>query len=290
MNLKVASLSKQGKNKEENEDHKLINKELNIFVISDGISGKKSGEVASKHSCEFALNLIDCLPEFLDENEKDIGLGLDDLILDIMITVMKATNRAIIRDWKQEKKYYGMGATLDIGLIYKNKLYYCHVGDSRLYILDNKNNLYQISQDHNKIKEVYKKVLYVFKNKLNDDEKKVHPESSNLDRHIGDHKFRISLVDSSIIYLSKIKKILMCTDGCYKSVSNKEIAKILTNNNADDCINKLVDKIQNPVEMVKIHSRLNYLSKEEAIEDLSEGDDYTMIIIEKFNGDENYGK
>ena len=56
---------------------------------------------------------------------------------------------------KENKELNGMGTTLDICLIYNNKAYIGHVGDSRIYRI-RKDFIRKLTQDHSYVQKLVK--------------------------------------------------------------------------------------------------------------------------------------
>ena len=123
-NVGVWGESHIGYKREGNEDRFLI-KELRkiiILAVADGIAGCAGGEVA-------AQTIIDVFQEyeFSKENlEKNLSMAL-----------LKA-EKQIHKKVKNNSSLEGMGTTATIAISYKNKVFWEHVGDSRLYLFHDK--------------------------------------------------------------------------------------------------------------------------------------------------------
>jgi len=140
MNCKFAFVSQSdvGKKRNSNQDRIGFDPQGHYFALADGMGGHNGGEVAS----EMAVHL--CL-EGLDELANS-DLSANTLASKIPL-LLENVNLAIFEASKANPALNGMGSTIVIGLQVSGVLHYCHVGDSRLYLL--RDGLLQpLTQDH----------------------------------------------------------------------------------------------------------------------------------------------
>ena len=211
---KVYQATNVGKVRKNNEDS-LIVIEPKIFVVADGMGGQAAGEVASKTLVDTVKNFLPPIPEPLDE--------------EILTKSILKANAQILKMAQENKSYRGMGTTATILHIYKNRAYYAHIGDSRLYRVRNK-NLEQITEDHSYVETL------VRRGELTPEEARVHPMKNILTQAVGADE-NIS-VDSGNLRLDTEDVFLLCTDGLTNMVTDEDILKILieSENPADDLI------------------------------------------------------
>ncbi|MBR6013192.1 MAG: Stp1/IreP family PP2C-type Ser/Thr phosphatase [Selenomonadaceae bacterium] len=203
-----------GRIRKNNEDS-LIVIEPETFVVADGMGGQAAGEVASKMLVETVKNFLPLVPEPLNEEI-------------LTKSIMKA-NAAIIKTARENKNYRGMGTTATILHIYKNRAYYAHIGDSRLYRVRNK-NLEQITEDHSYVETL------VRRGEITPEEARVHPMKNILTQAVGADE-NIS-VDSGNLRIDVDDIFMLCTDGLTNMVTDENILKILleSGNPADDLV------------------------------------------------------
>ena len=108
-----------GKERKINEDFFYISDmkdEIQLAILADGMGGYNAGEVASKTATQ-------AVKEYIQKHfSKD----------DIEETIRQAieyANRVVYDKAKKQKELDGMGTTLDVCLIYNNKVYIGHIGD-----------------------------------------------------------------------------------------------------------------------------------------------------------------
>jgi protein phosphatase len=106
-----------------------------VFVVADGMGGHQAGEVASQLA-------IDTIRVFLASTQGDRDLtwpyGFNPSLSfngNRLLTAVKLANRRVFQAGEEEQTYSGMGTTIVAAMIEQDKLTFCGVGDSRLYIL-----------------------------------------------------------------------------------------------------------------------------------------------------------
>lgn len=216
---KVFQATHVGKVRKNNEDA-LIVIEPETFVAADGMGGQAAGEVASGILIDTVKNFLPLVPEPWSE--------------EILTKSIKKANAKVLTAANENKNYRGMGTTATILHIYKNRAYYAHIGDSRLYRLRNK-ILEQITEDHSYVEYLVKK------GELTPEQAKVHPMKNILTQAVGAEE-NIS-VDSGSFRLDSEDIFLLCTDGLTNMVEDEKILKILLEslNPADDLIQAALD-------------------------------------------------
>ena len=117
-----------GKLREINEDSFYISNSLDkvqLYMLADGMGGYNGGEIASKLAIESAKKYI---TNNFEQIEKD-----RDSIIQLLGSSIEYANMIVYEKSKENKELEGMGTTLELCLIYNNKVYIGHIGDSRIY-------------------------------------------------------------------------------------------------------------------------------------------------------------
>lgn len=225
----VAALSHPGMTGKNNEDRfavvsHVLSKEdptPSLFaVLSDGIGGHRSGEVAA----ELAVNHIS---EVVSNSN-----GRDPLA--ILEEAIHSASNAIAHHSASKDEHHGMGATCACAWVIAEKLYIAFVGDSRIYLLRNE-KIQQLTTDHTWVQEAVEKKL------IKPEDVRGHPNVHVIRRYLGSVKlpevdFRLKLNDSeNSIQSSKNQGtalqpddvILLCSDGLTDMVWADEIQKFI---------------------------------------------------------------
>ena len=162
---------------------------------------------------------------------------------------------------KEDETLNEMGTTLDVLLIYKEKLYIGHVGDSRIYGI-RKNNIRRITVDHSYVEKLIKDgsitreeanaeleivedgILESGNTAVIDFEGFIDGvpfeggKAENFSLEIGSNTFVVPDLMEKVFL--KEDTILMCSDGLNNMLSEEEILKIIKEEK--DVAEKLVEK------------------------------------------------
>jgi protein phosphatase len=197
-----------------NEDCLKIDNKNGLVIVSDGMGGYSKGDIASQIVCD---KFYDDLKE-LSSNEifEDETLFINMLKVHLTNAIHQSTHEII--DYAKKYNMDGViGAT--VGGVYFDdnleKLAIFHMGDTRIYRIRD-NTMEQMMDDH---------VVDDFINKKN----------NTLTKAIGNFElFDIELSSHDVI---SGDKFVICTDGVYNFIDNKQIYDIILQNDRDICEN-----------------------------------------------------
>lgn len=148
--IKAYARTDKGKVREINEDSYYISEPLDkvqLYMIADGMGGYNGGEIASSLAIKSAKSYIE---NNFDQTEKD-----KESIIQLVASSLEYANMVVYEKSKEDKELEGMGTTLDICLIYNNRAYIGHVGDSRIYRI-RKDFIRKLTQDHSYVQKLVK--------------------------------------------------------------------------------------------------------------------------------------
>lgn len=147
--MKAFGLTDTGRKREKNQDSILLNNELRLYVVADGMGGHIQGEVASGMAVTILNDsLIGGLPK-----EQDLSARKDRHIKELLLAAVTRANSEILRYSRSLKEKDIMGTTVSLALFIRRKLYTVHVGDSRIYRL-RRGILEKLTKDHTKAQEL----------------------------------------------------------------------------------------------------------------------------------------
>ena len=151
MALKILSEGKTdiGSVRSTNQDSILVEDNLNLYIVADGMGGHAGGELASKLCIE---KVTEKITEFLNSTSKEATTS------EILRLVEQAINFASSKIYEyslENPNLRGMGTTCTLFLVIDDKIYCGHVGDSRLYLIRSE-FIYQLSFDHSLVNEQQK--------------------------------------------------------------------------------------------------------------------------------------
>jgi len=150
LSLEIAAKTDPGVLRSLNEDSIAIVDELGLLVLSDGMGGYQSGDVASSLTTQVIVERL--TQEFKGKH------GNSSNIAHVVEDVVKLANHAIYLEGQQHAQRIhnsqdqAMGATLALLLFRNNHVTMAHVGDSRIYRL-RANRLELMTHDHSLLQE-----------------------------------------------------------------------------------------------------------------------------------------
>lgn len=111
------------------------------------MGGYNGGEIASKLATQSSKQYIEKHFNKIEKNKEDIQ--------NLIQKAMEYANKIVYEQSKKNKELEQMGTTLEICLIYNNRAYIGHIGDSRIYRIRN-NILKRITTDHSYVEKLIK--------------------------------------------------------------------------------------------------------------------------------------
>ncbi len=188
-----------------NEDNMLSRPDLGLWAVADGAGGHDSGEVASG----MIVAELDRLPPHLTGAE---------LLAQVRLTVARV-HRAL-RDEAAARGGHAMIASTFVALIVRDRHFAClWAGDSRAYLL-RAGVLSQVSRDHSLVQEL------VDSGNLRAEDAEHHPHANVITRAVGSDSEELEL-DKVIGQVEPGDRLLLCSDGLCKTLSEAEISSLL---------------------------------------------------------------
>ncbi len=210
--LSAAVRIDRGLVRKNNEDAVRLLSEDGVVVLADGMGGHKAGEVASEMAVQrIADFLVDQLQQGADDSNP-VQAWLPQAVAE--------ANRAIFEMSQQFITHTGMGTTVVAGLFTRNRLFYAHLGDSRLYLLRN-GRLTLLTRDHTMLQSLMDSGLF----KTAHEARAAGISSSQLTRGVG----LGAKVDAACaeIELEPSDIYLFCSDGLTNMVTDGMIGAVI---------------------------------------------------------------
>jgi len=212
MRLKVGAATSVGKVRPHNEDAYLIRADQGLFVVCDGMGGAAAGEVASQLAIETIAakvangGMIGSMQRGFQPRTNGLGKAIE------------AANSAIIERARSDQASAGMGTTVVGVWVGDGLASIAHVGDSRAY-LRNELGFEALTSDHSLVEAQVKAGLI-------DREQSLQSEHQNiLLRALGrDREIDVELGETTVAIGDRV---LLCTDGLTRTVSDEGLAAAL---------------------------------------------------------------
>ena len=214
--IKAYAKSDKGKIREINEDYFYISTsldEVQLYILADGMGGYNGGEIASKLAVQTAKNYIE---NNFKETEKD-----KESIIQLLGSSMEYANMVVYEKAKENPELQGMGTTLEICLIYNNKAYIGHVGDSRIYRI-RKQFIRKLTQDHSYVQKLVKEGT------ITNEQAAHHPQKNMLMKALGCNAF----LEPDVMVKGFLKDdiLIICSDGLTNLVDQQTIYEMASKN------------------------------------------------------------
>lgn len=201
-----------------NEDAFLVDSDLGLFVVADGMGGHKAGEVAARLA-------IDAIREFIGESRDTSDItwpyGLDPkLSLDAnrLRTAVQVANRRVLEASESRADYTGMGTTVVGTLVLQDRVVFVGVGDSRVYLLQG-GTITQLTQDDSWVATVLAREPGMTESALAQ-----HPMRHVLTSVIGARADTEPHVEER--QFAPGDTLLLCSDGLHGVLAANEIAEV----------------------------------------------------------------
>lgn len=207
--LKTFSVTDIGRKRKVNQDFVYTSESAvgmlpNLFILADGMGGHNAGDYASKTTVEIMV--------------EHIGAAGEKEPARIFREAIQKANELIFRKAGQESTMEGMGTTVVAASYIDGELQVANVGDSRLYLIDDK--IKQITRDHSLVEEM------VRLGSIGREEARNHPDKNIITRAVGVSK--TVEPDFFTVEMKRGDVILMCSDGLTNMLEDEEIFSLLT--------------------------------------------------------------
>ncbi len=211
--MKVFAKSDVGKARDMNEDfYYVANDEdlLKLFILADGMGGYKGGEIASRLATSSVKSYIESNFNQIEHTKENI--------LELIKSAIEYANMVVYEKSKESEELENMGTTLEVCLIYNNKAFIGHIGDSRIYRI-RKDIIRKLTQDHSYVQEL------VNDGTITKEEAIHHPKKNMLMKALGCTPFIEP--DVTIKGFLKDDIIVICSDGLTNMLNEQDIYNII---------------------------------------------------------------
>ena len=219
----VASLSHAGARRDSNEDacvHGLEEGDRVLIAVADGVSSQPGAATASRTALEVLLRVYreqssaTAISRRLAQAAQQANIEVHDLALVV-------------------PELGGMATTLTAAVLEGRTLTTVHVGDCRLYLVRD-GGIRQLTKDHTVAGGHVRRGL------LSDAKARTHPGRSVLTRSLG--RELIAAIDRITTPVAAGDAIIICSDGLYTVLEDREIAGIVREGDAREICQRLIDR------------------------------------------------
>jgi protein phosphatase len=209
--IELASLSDVGCERENNEDSYSyweppsdgdFTRKGRLLVVADGMGGHQGGQEASR----IAVQVVE-----------EVYIASHDGSPQAVLTAgVQAAHRQIRAHAEQNPALQGMGTTCTAVALVGNQVYFAHVGDSRLYRVSG-SNISRLTHDHSYVGRLIDSGM------ISPEEAETHPQRHILTAALGAGPDVVPDCPEQPILLEKDDALLLCTDGLWSLISDREL-------------------------------------------------------------------
>jgi PPM family protein phosphatase len=215
-----------GLRRENNQDSFLIDDEVSLYLVADGMGGHRGGEVASKMA-------VETLREVVRKAIRESGSRKLNPRQALAQAYEEASGRIFDKSQEPGSDLHGMGTTLVAALMRNDTLYIANVGDSRCYLFT-QNELFQITEDHSLVNEQLRAGLIKEKDLEKFAAKNVITRSVGFERDV-----QVDVIEREV---HPGDLFLICSDGLSGLVSDKRIAEICRTKHPKEIVSICIDE------------------------------------------------
>jgi len=207
-NFEFGNATDVGRVREQNEDYLGYFECINghIFVVCDGMGGHVGGATASRLA-------VDAVREYLENHYFDLPQ-------DALKAAIQRANEAVYLSAAENPHLSGMGTTIVMAIVRDDKIYYAHVGDSRIYFLS-EGKLVKLTRDHSFVQTLVDQGL------LKEEEMESHPRRNEILQALGIRSDIDITLGPAPAKPSNGDILLLCTDGLNSMISDKVTESVL---------------------------------------------------------------
>ena len=191
-----------------------------VFAVSDGMGGAKAGEFASNIAVEKITTL-------LPKSFRKTSGGEDAIVADVLTKLFREIHRALVYLGNSYDECHGMETTMSLCWFTPGRVFFGHVGDSRIYHLAaGATEIKQLTQDDTH-------VGWLLRNgQISEREARTHPRRNVLQKAIGGGN---QFVDPQVgsVECNAGDVFLLCTDGLTEGLYNGRLAELLCTDDAN---------------------------------------------------------
>ncbi len=223
MKVTAYGLTDVGLKRSKNEDNLLVDEDMGLFIVADGMGGHKGGDLASRLAVEAMKDVV------RTHREEHTFLSPRAMLEE---GYSEASSRIYAESQLNNKMFQGMGTTLVAAYVHDNEIFIGNVGDSRAYYF-NKQYMWQMTEDHSLVNEHIRAGL------LKDSEAKDFQAKNIITRSVGfERDVRCDIIKKPLLAGDQF---LLCSDGLCGLVEDEEIHQICRNNTMDEAVKICVE-------------------------------------------------
>lgn len=227
-----AGLTDVGRKRNHNEDSFLVDEELQLFVVADGMGGHAGGGTASRLAVETIDREMRAAKNAPDRPFDSNSPLQDSPLPEYLRGAVEKACFEIFKAAQEDPRLAGMGTTTIALCVHGEHALFAHVGDSRAYLVRG-DLIQQISEDHSLVNEQIKAGMITPEEAKHSRYKNIITRSVGFEEEVQ--------VDVMGIVTEPGDFFILCSDGLANLVDDKEIREAVSSGSLEDAPKKLIE-------------------------------------------------
>jgi PPM family protein phosphatase len=232
MRVVSAGLTDVGRKRNHNEDSYLIDDELQLYVVADGMGGHAGGGTASRIAVETIDRELRRAQEGKDNPFGGSSPLQDSPLPEVIRAAVERACLSIFHAAQEDPRLAGMGTTVIALLVHDDHAFFAHVGDSRAYLIRG-DLIQQISEDHSLVNEQIKAGMITAEEAKHSRYKNIITRSVGFEEEVQ--------VDVMGLTTEPGDAFVLCSDGLANMVEDREMREIVQSSPLDQAPKRLID-------------------------------------------------
>ncbi|HYX93293.1 MAG TPA: Stp1/IreP family PP2C-type Ser/Thr phosphatase [Myxococcaceae bacterium] len=213
-----AGLTDVGRKRTHNEDSFLVDDEIHLYVVADGMGGHAGGGTASRIAVETIDREVRAAWASPNSAFHVQGPLQDSPLPEVLRSAVEKACMAIFTAAQHDPQLQGMGTTVIALLVKDDHALFAHVGDSRAYLVRG-DLIQQISEDHSLVNEQIKAGMITPEEAKHSRYKNIITRSVGFEQEVQ--------VDVMGLLIEPNDVFILCSDGLANMVEDRELLEMV---------------------------------------------------------------
>jgi protein phosphatase len=233
MKIVSAGLTDVGRKRNHNEDSFLVDDEIQLYVVADGMGGHAGGGTASRIAVETIDKELRQVRAIKEGNPFLTSTSLQDSPLpEVIRNAVEQACLSIFNTAQEDPRLAGMGTTVISLLVKDQYAFFAHVGDSRAYLVRG-DLIQQISEDHSLVNEQIKAGMITPEEAKHSRYKNIITRSVGFEEEVQ--------VDVMGLACEPGDTFILCSDGLANMIEDREMLEVVQTTKLQEIPKKLID-------------------------------------------------
>lgn len=228
MRITASGQTDVGRQRDHNEDTCLLDPDLGLYIVCDGLGGHAAGEIASQETVRLVQEAIRRQQAVLTAYITTPTFEQRTQVLHLVEEAVQEACAHVYALGQSDATKKGMGTTIALLLVLGEAAVIAHAGDSRIYLVRD-HQAHQLTEDHSLVWHMLKT------GRLTKEEAETWPYSNVITRCVGSKP--TVQVDTLFVECMSHDRFLLCSDGFHNYLKQEdELAQMSARLPVDDLV------------------------------------------------------